>query len=619
MRWLCLITTISFFSAHAQIRKVTAETTVQQVTIFSSGAQVHRIANVTVPVGKSEINFSELSSQLQQQSVQLRADANITLMSVTTSKDFFVQRKIEQDEKNLLEKKEEMKEKSETDNKLMQVYKNEEQMLIKNESIGGQAGVNAEQLRQALDLHRQRLTEVYQKQLEIERRINDELFELAKVDAQLSDLSKKRDSIKYTVTALIDSKEARTIKFELVYAIKDAGWYPTYDVRVVDIQQPLNVLMNANVYQRSGESWKDVSIQLSSGNPTDNATPSKLQTWWVGYFDPSVNINNASLAPATLAGRIVDNQGSPIPFATVAMKGAHNSVSADGNGYFKMGNINAGTVIVISAVGFESKEVSVKPGYYSIAMKQREDHLEEVIVTGYGTSGGEEPGYYRAGNDRKQKKEEINPVAVATQYQPTTILYKIDEKYTLETDGKTITIGIKKIDVAAMYEYFAAPKIDPSVFLTAKIVNWQSYDLQSGEASLYFEGTYLGKTYLDLAAASDTLQLSLGKDNSINVSRKLVKEFSANKFLDSNKTDTRRYEIVVKNNKKLPINLILQDQFPISTTKEIEVNDTKAPDAQVEKETGIATWNLSIPASEEKILQISYEVKYPKDRRVVIN
>ena len=619
MRWPSLLLFISFipFTSFAQNRKIIAETMVNQVTIFSSGAQVHRIANVSIPVGKSEINFTELSSQLQQQSVQLKADANITLMSVTTSKDFFVQRKIEQDERNLLGKKEELKEKSEIDNKLMQVYKNEEQMLIKNESIGGQAGVNVEQLRQALDLHRQRLTEVYQKQIEIQRKINDELFELAKIEAQLTDISKKRDSIKYTVTALVDSKEAKTIKFELVYAIKDAGWYPTYDVRVVDVQQPLNVLMNANVYQRSGETWKDISIQLSSGNPADNATPSRLQTWWLGYFDPSISVNKELLAPGTVAGRIVDDNGHPIVGVSIVVKGSSSGTTTDANGYFKLGNISSNGVLVVSSVGYNSKELGVKPGYYSIAMKPREDHLEEVVVVGYGSSGNAPS--YNGGYDRKQKKEEINPVAVITQYQPTNVLYKIDEKYSLETDGKTTTIGIKRMDVSAQYEYFSAPKVDPSVFLTAKILNWQSYDLQPGEASLYFEGTYLGKTYLDLESAGDTLQLSLGKDNSINVTRKLVKEFSAKKFLGNNKTDSRSYEIVVKNNKKLPINLILQDQFPISTTKDIEVNDTKAPDGQVEKETGIVTWSFNLSGSEEKKVQISYEVKYPKDRRVAIN
>jgi len=141
--------------------------------------------------------------------------------------------------------------------------------------------------------------------------------------------------------------------------------------------------------------------------------------------------------------------------------------------------------------------------------------------------------------------------------------------------------------------------------------------LQSGEANLYFEGTYLGKTYIDLSSAGDTLSLSLGKDNGVTVSRKLAKEFSSKKLFGSNRTETRQYEISIRNTKKIPVNIIVQDQFPISTNKEINVEDEKAPDAQIEKENGIVIWNLELPSAMEKKLQISYTVKYPKDRKII--
>src|SRR4030095_15883311 len=89
MRRLYLILLFISIKAVSQQRKITAETTVQQVTIFSSGAQVHRISNVTIPAGRSEIVFTELSNQLQQQSVQLKAESDITLISVQSAKDYF--------------------------------------------------------------------------------------------------------------------------------------------------------------------------------------------------------------------------------------------------------------------------------------------------------------------------------------------------------------------------------------------------------------------------------------------------------------------------------------------------------------------------------------------------
>jgi hypothetical protein len=601
----------------AQIRKINAETSVQQVTIFSLGAQVHRVSQVSIPAGRSEIIFTELSSQLQQQSVQLKAEADITLIAVQTQRDYFNQRKIEQDERDLIKRKDEIKEKNEADSKLLTVYKNEEQMLIKNQSIGGTTGVKAEDLKQALDLHRARLTEVFQKQSELEGKIKQQVLELERVTAQLSEISKKKDSIKYTVVATVESKSPRNLKMELSYSVKDAGWYPTYDVRVTDIQQPLKLLMKANVFQRSGETWKDVSIQLSSGNPTDNATPSQLHTWWIGYYDPSITWSNEPLPPSTISGRVVDDRNQPITGATIMLKGTASGTTTDANGFFKLGNVPSNATVMVSYVGYEPREVVAKPGYYSIALRAHSKNLQEVVIVGYGTSSGTRSDY-DASINRKQQ-EDIKPVSMIAQYQPTTTIYKIEEKYTLETDGKTTTINMKNIEIGAQYQYFCAPKLDHSVYLSAKITNWQNYDLQPGEANLYFEGTYLGKTYMDLSNTEDTLQLSLGKDNSIIVNRKLVKEFSSKKFIGSNKTESRRFEIAIRNTKRSTVNLILQDQFPISNSKEIDVNETRAPDAQVDKETGIATWNLSLPAGQEKKLQLSYEVKYPKDRRVVLN
>ena len=620
MRILLSVTLLCLFiDAQSQVKKIPAETTIENVTIFSSGARVERTSTIPISPGRSEISFAGLSNQLDQQSVQLQADANITLLSVQATKDFLSERKIDQEEKNFIERTTSLKDKLDLDMKLLEVYKNEEAMLVKNQAIGGQSGVKTTELKDALDLQRQRLTEVYQKQLEIQKRITEEQADADKFKSQLQEISKKRDSINYVVTALVESKETRNVKFQLLYNVKDAGWYPAYDVRIKDITDPLSVLMNANVFQRSGETWKNISLLLSTGNPNDNATPSQLQPWMLGFYDPSVSFRSQGMVQGAATGRITDEKGEPIANASINVKGTSNSTITDANGFFKIQNFANNSSIVVSSVGFDAREVAIKPGYYTIALHQALMALQEVVVIGYSSSDGS-PGAASDNNYRslKEKKQSIQTVTVATQYQPTTTVYKIDDKYTLETDGKTTTIGIREFDVPAVYDYFSAPKIDPSGFLTAKITNWQDYDLQSGEASLYFEGTYLGKTYIDLGSVGDTLSLSLGKDNGVKVSRKLIKEFSSKRFIGSNRTETRQYEISVRNTKRESVNIAVTDQFPVSTSKEIDVNDQKAPGAEVDKETGIAIWTMTLQPGQEKKLNISYSVKYPKDRRVVL-
>lgn len=602
----------------AQSRKLTAETTVQSVTVFTAGAQIMRTASITILSGRSQITFPGLSNQLEQQSLQLKADAAITLLSVQASRDYFNQRKVAQEEIDLLEQSYTLKDKLDSNGKLLEVYKAEEAMLIKNQAIGGSNGVKAADLKEALDLQRQRLTEVYQKILELQKQITALQKSLETTKAQVIEISKKKDSVSYTVTALIESKETRTIKFQLLYTIKDAGWYPTYDVRVTEVNKPLEIVMQANVFQRSGETWKDVALQISTGNPGDNATQPQLQAWMLGFYDPSVAWTRAQAAqPGIATGRIVNSRGEPLPGVSVALQGTGIAMLSDANGFFKLQGLQQNSIAVFSSVGYVSKSVALKPGYLNITLEESSATLDEVVVTGYSLQG-RAAGVEVEAAPVQRKRDEIQTISITTQYQPTAIVYKIDDKYTLETDGKTTTIGIKQFEVAALYEYYAVPKIEAAAFLTAKITDWEAYDLQSGEANLYFEGTSLGKTYIDLTTAGDTISLSLGKDNGIRISRTLVKAFSSKRFIGSNRTETKQFEITVRNNKNVPVSVIVEDQFPVSTTKEIDVDETKALDAVVNKETGIATWNLTLPSNQEKKVSLSYQVKFPKDKRVIL-
>jgi hypothetical protein len=613
-----LLSIILFLCTYAgvQVKKLLAETAIQDVTVFSSGARIERISTLSILPGKTEISFEGLSNQLEQESVQLKANADITLLSVQATKDYLSERKIDQEEKKFNSLISSLQDKIELDSRMLAVYKNEEEMVIKNQAIGGTNGVKATDLRDALDLQRQRLTDVFQKQLEIQKRLAEEQADAGRMKAQLGEISRKKDSVNYIVSALVESKEAKNIIFILSYNIKDAGWYPAYDIRIKEVTDPLQVLMHANIFQRSGETWKDVSLILSTGNPNDNATPSPLQPWMLGFYDPSISYTNQGSMQGAATGRITNENGEPIVGATVMVRGSGKGTSSDQNGFFKIQQFGSNSIASVSAIGFGKKEFAIKPGYFTIVLKQTLQALNDVVVIGYAAK--KDLTLEKDEDSFKEKREGIQTIAVATQYQPTTVEYKIDEKYTVETDGKTTTIGIKQFEIPAIYGYLSAPKIDPSVFLTAKIPNWQNYDLQSGEASLYFEGSYLGKTYIDLGTVSDTLSLSLGKDNGIRISRKLIKEYSTKRFIGNSRTESKQFEINVRNDKQVSVNLVINDQFPVSTTKEINVDDQKAAEAQVDKDNGIITWNISLAPGQEKKLTLNYAVKYPKEKKVIL-
>ena len=129
-----------------------------------------------------------------------------------------------------------------------------------------------------------------------------------------------------------------------------------------------------------------------------------------------------------------------------------------------------------------------------------------------------------------------------------------------------------------------------------------------------FEGMDVGKTVINPKQTADTLNLSMGRDKKISIKREKIADKSGTKFLSAYKEQTFTYDITIRNNKKESIELLLKDQYPISTDKEITVELLEKDRAKVNEETGILTWDLKLGANETKKIRISYKVRYPKDK-----
>jgi uncharacterized protein (TIGR02231 family) len=321
----------------------------------------------------------------------------------------------------------------------------------------------------------------------------------------------------------------------------------------------------------------------------------------------------------TLIGRVVDENGIPLTGASVIIKGTSIGTATDANGVYKIKSNGTNQVLSVSYVGFNSYEFLAPSGFSSIKLKAAENNLNEVVVTG------------NAGASSSVSSKELRirgastlygsraPLQVEVTYQPTTTQYEIDEITTIENDGKLNTISIKETAINAFYEYYTAPKLEEAAYLTAKLTNWQDLNLIPGESNLFFEGTFLGKSFLDMSDGADTLSLSLGVDKGIVVNRTMLKEFSTKKFLGSNRTDSKQFEITVRNNKTVPVNIIVEDQFPISPQKEIEVDDMKYEGAKLNDDTKVITWSYTIEPKQQKKMEFKYTVKYPKDKNLKLD
>lgn len=194
------------------------------------------------------------------------------------------------------------------------------------------------------------------------------------------------------------------------------------------------------------------------------------------------------------------------------------------------------------------------------------------------------------------------------------VSFDIDIPYDILSNGKAHSVALKEIKLNASYRYYAAPRIDKEAFLLAQIEDYSKYNLLSGEANIIFEGMYVGKTFINPNQTSDTLSLTMGRDKKIDIKREKVVDKSGTKFLSSYKEQTFTYDITIRNNKKEAVEMLLKDQYPLSTDKEITVELLQSDKAKINSETGILTWDLKLSPNETKKIRISYKVKYPKDK-----
>jgi uncharacterized protein (TIGR02231 family) len=196
------------------------------------------------------------------------------------------------------------------------------------------------------------------------------------------------------------------------------------------------------------------------------------------------------------------------------------------------------------------------------------------------------------------------------------VSFDIDLPYDIPNNGKEQTVSLKDFNVPAFYTYYAAPKADRDAYLLAEVAEWEKLNLLPGEANIIFEGTYVGKSFIDPNSTSDTLNLTLGKDKRVVVKKEKLADFSSVKFLGNAKKQVFTYEITVKNNKKERLQMLLKDQVPLSTNKEIEIEVLEISAASLNPDNGVLTWKLDLAAGETKKFRISYSVKYPKDKLV---
>lgn len=260
----------------------------EQVTLFVSGAQITAKGNSNLKSGRQTVVFDKLSNFINANSVQVKADKDITILSVNYQYNY-LEPEEKKDFKQLEDSLKYYRQQAQRLTITKNSYVEEISLLQANKSIkGDNVGVTATELTKMADLIRNRYAEAALRKLEVEEKEIKLSERIVKMDQQLAQLRQGEQTVTGEVVVQLIAATAGNANFELGYFVTNCSWSPLYDIRVKDVNTPTTVVAKANVIQNTGQDWKNVKLSLSTGNPTLGNTKPNLNPWTLSLSDPIV-------------------------------------------------------------------------------------------------------------------------------------------------------------------------------------------------------------------------------------------------------------------------------------------------------------------------------------------
>lgn len=553
---LLLLAVLPTFLSLAANDKEIIKSSINEVTVYTTGAQIYRKANFNVKPGITELIIEGVSPNIDPKSLQVKAFGNVVLIDskyqVYYPKPEVVKLeglplKIRKDINLLQDSISNVAYDIKEIQDEIDVLNTSKNILSNNGAIRGQGKVNdsIQLLKQAMDYYQLKMNEINKKLQLLNKRLKAKNTTLQEMNARMSDLQNYQSSNTpkvptgpiHRIIVTLQSKEVVAGRLAISYLASGASWTPSYDIRSEITSGKVNLTYKANIQQNTGENWDDIQLTLSTNDPYQNKVKPVLHPWYVDYYNfQAIN------------GRLNSNLGN------------YNVTAAP------------------------SMEYSKKAAEKDVVLEDAETAANFTTVI-----------------DRVLSAE-----------------YKIDLPYTIESSNENHLVLVRNVDLTANYRYYTVPKIDPGVFLIAEVLKLEDLQLVPASANIFFDGTYIGETYIDPTAMSDTLKLSLGKDPNIMAKRLLLKKDYKEKVIGNDIERTYAYEIVVKNLKANTIELVIEDQIPVTSNGEIVIEAVNTDKANYDKTTGKLTWTVHLKTKATDKMTYSFKIKYPKDRNVIL-
>ncbi|GCE20295.1 mucoidy inhibitor MuiA family protein [Dictyobacter kobayashii] len=357
---------------------------------------------------------------------------------------------------------------------------------------------------------------------------------------------------------IVELANAGELEVEISYLVRNASWYPQYDIRVhLDEQQTrgkVELTYIGMVQQSTGENWDQVELALSTARPSQAAILPELQPWYLKEYNPP----------------------PPRPMAVAAAAPMYSGPSRK---------------------AMMQRSMAVPTG--GIAMEDE----EEVLL------GAMAPPPVEA------------EIATATvERSGTALIFRVGRSVDIPSDNSPHKTTIARDDLPCDFDYVSAPALETNAHMRATVINTTERILLDGQASIFLDAEYVGTTKLDFTAAREEFKIFLGIDDNLKIKREPIERAvdKGNLLQGDIRRSTYAYRITVHNYATTPRKVVIKDHIPVAQHERIKVKIQNITPAPVERtKLELLTWEQILPANGEYVIEYRFIIEHPQTLRVI--
>jgi uncharacterized protein (TIGR02231 family) len=571
---LVLAVALTFIAASAAYAEVPATTgTISKVTVYRGQALVTRTISADLPPGASELIVKNLPAMIVPESIYAQTADDTRVLSVRY-REKAVSEDTREEVKHLDAQIEDVRHQlkyAESEHKHLdvqwQMFEKLKDFTIAAENSDLNRGLlTFEPVKSLVELIEKKGLEYYKNRMELEDKIAGLKKEQELLGRKHNELVAGRSRTEREAVLFISRSSSQKVAVELSYLVGGANWQQQYNLRANPEKSNVLIEYNAVVNQTSGEDWDGVALSLSTAEPTMVAAAPVLEPMFVALSNPA---QTQQAVPPAFIGAAQARQYQASRKANV-MKG-----------------IVANTEL--NALAIDNQAFVFKAG-------------------------------------QKELQEFQQQIAEISRTEGISVTYDLPGRLTLPSRSDQQLVTIASIRSQADFTLIATPLLTDFVYLQADLLNDSDTVLLPGQASMFRDGEFVGKSRLPQVTIGERFTAGFGIDTQIQVVREL--EDKKTRIQGGNRIDTYDYHIALSNYKNKPVELQLLDRLPYTDDSSIKIELEKtAPELSAGSEylrtarkKGILRWDLKLAPNtidqNATIVKYSFTMEYDRNMEI---